>query len=139
MLGIPNFWNVLSNAPFLPFGVWGLIVLRKAPSASTIPEAWAYRGARGKVVLVGFGSSYYHWHPNKHTLFWDQPPMTLVFMVSAERPDRRAHPAPASAPSNSLPPLPGARVLAIDVRRRGDFTGVGDLRFVRAGSSHPML
>jgi hypothetical protein len=31
------------------------------------------------IFLTGFGSSYYHWHPNDNTLFWDRLPMTLCF------------------------------------------------------------
>jgi hypothetical protein len=47
------------------------------------------------VLLTGFGSSYYHWHPNDGTLFWDRLPITLVFMamfasVIEERVDARA-------------------------------------------------
>jgi hypothetical protein len=31
------------------------------------------------ILLTGFGSAYYHLHPNDGTLFWDRLPMTLGF------------------------------------------------------------
>ena len=30
--------------------------------------------------MVCFGSAYYHWNPNNHTLVWDRLPMTIGFM-----------------------------------------------------------
>ena len=72
----------MSNAPFLPFGIWGILALRKARFHEP-REARAYAVAFAATVLVGLGSSYYHWHPDNHTLFWDRLPMTLVFMGTA--------------------------------------------------------
>lgn len=72
LLGIPNFWNVVSNFPFLVVGATGLLQFRR--HAATIA---LFLG----IFLVGFGSSYYHWNPNDGTLFWDRLPMTLSFMA----------------------------------------------------------
>jgi hypothetical protein len=83
---IPNFWNVVSNLPFLAVGGAGL---------------WRFRGDPATIVLflgiflTGIGSSYYHWDPNDRTLFWDRLPMTLAFaailaLVVAERVNARA-------------------------------------------------
>ena len=55
MFGIPNFWNVVSNLPFILVGVMGLYRVRGNLSASTF-----FLG----VLLTGFGSSYYHWRPD---------------------------------------------------------------------------
>jgi len=33
------------------------------------------------VVLVGLGSSYYHWDPTTDRLVWDRLPMTIAFMA----------------------------------------------------------
>ena len=136
LLGLPHFWNVLSNAPFLPFGVWGLIALRKARFHQP-REAWAYRVAFAGTVLVGLGSSYYHWHPDNHTLFWDRLPMTLVFMalLSAAIAER-IH---ARIGASLLLPFLVLGVLAIDVWRRGELTGVGDLRLYVLVQFYPML
>ncbi len=76
--GIPNCWNVLSNLPFVAVGVVGLVaVLRVGVLASF---AWMYGVLFIGVLLTGFGSAYYHWHPDNDTLVWDRIPMTLVFM-----------------------------------------------------------
>ena len=40
----------------------------------------AYSILLAGVALVAFGSSYYHFHPDNRTLFWDRLPMTIVFM-----------------------------------------------------------
>jgi Ceramidase len=70
ILGIPNFWNVVSNLPFLAVGAAGLRRYRGDPATLVF-----FLG----VFLTGIGSSYYHWNPNDDTLFWDRLPMTLAF------------------------------------------------------------
>jgi hypothetical protein len=70
IFGIPNFWNVVSNLPFLAVGVAGLRRFRDDPATVVF-----FLG----VLLTGIGSSYYHWNPNDDTLFWDRLPMTLSF------------------------------------------------------------
>jgi hypothetical protein len=70
MFGIPNFWNVISNLPFLAVGAVGLRRFRDDPATVVF-----FLG----VFLTGIGSSYYHWNPNDDTLFWDRLPMTLAF------------------------------------------------------------
>jgi ceramidase len=71
ILGIPNFWNVISNIPFALVGVLGL---RRTS------------GAAGRVLFAGvlltcFGSAYYHLAPDDARLVWDRVPMTLAFMA----------------------------------------------------------
>jgi len=70
ILGVPNFWNVVSNLPFLAVGAAGLRRFRNDQ-----PTVVFFLG----VFLTGIGSSYYHWDPNDDTLFWDRLPMTLAF------------------------------------------------------------
>jgi ceramidase len=70
VFGIPNFWNVISNLPFLAVGAAGLRRFRNDPATVVF-----FLG----VFLTGIGSSYYHWNPNDNTLFWDRLPMTLSF------------------------------------------------------------
>jgi Ceramidase len=72
LLGIPNFWNVVSNLPFIAVGAAVLRRFRHDPITIVI-----FLG----IFLTGFGSSYYHWAPNDDTLFWDRLPMTLFFMA----------------------------------------------------------
>jgi hypothetical protein len=135
-LGIPNFGDVASNLPFVPFGLWGLWVLRKA-HFHDLRECWAYAVAFAGTVLVGFGSAYYHLHPDNRTLFWDRLPMTLVFMsllsiAIAERIHARVGAA-------LLLPFLVLGGLALDVWRRGELTGVGDLRFYLLVQFYPMV
>jgi hypothetical protein len=85
LLGIPNFWNVVSNLPFILVGALGLWKVRHGLSAGIF-----FLG----VLLTGFTSSYYHWAPNDWGLFWDRLPMTFAFMailanVIEERIDER--------------------------------------------------
>jgi hypothetical protein len=85
-LGVPNFWNVVSNLPFIAVGAVGVQQFRRNSTALVI-----FLG----IFLTGFGSSYYHWDPNDRTLFWDRLPMTLSFMgiltaVAEERLGARA-------------------------------------------------
>ena len=75
ILGIPNFWNVLTNLPFLACGLVGLFSLRAFPQKK-IQYVIFFLG----IFLVGFGSAYFHWNPNNSTLVWDRLPMTVVFM-----------------------------------------------------------
>ena len=72
LLGVPNFWNVVSNLPFIAVGAAGLQQFYRNPATFVL-----FLG----VLLTGFGSSYYHWNPNDGTLFWDRLPMTLCFMA----------------------------------------------------------
>jgi len=80
LLGIPDFWNVVTNLPFLLVAVWGLRAFR---SRTAFQQGWE-RAAYGILLLgmalVAFGSGYYHWHPDSATLVWDRLPMTAVFM-----------------------------------------------------------
>jgi hypothetical protein len=72
LLGVPNFWNVVSNLPFVVVGAVGLARCRHDVTNTII---------FGGIFLTGFGSSYYHWAPDDGTLFWDRLPMALAFMA----------------------------------------------------------
>ena len=85
LLGVPNFFNVISNVPFLLVGVWGLmLVLGRRPSDRqpfiTPVERWPYVVFATGVALTCFGSAYYHLAPDNARLVWDRLPMTLAFM-----------------------------------------------------------
>jgi hypothetical protein len=72
-LGVPNFWNVVSNLPFVAVGAVGLWQFHRHPTAIAL---------FGGMLLTGFGSAYYHWAPSDDTLFWDRLPLTLAFMAA---------------------------------------------------------
>jgi hypothetical protein len=71
-LGIPNFWNVFSNLPFLIVAIIGW--LNPNRSRRAVAEIF-----RADVFLTGLGSAYYHWSPTTERLFWDRLPMTIGF------------------------------------------------------------
>ena len=73
--GVPNFWNVISNAPFFIVGFLGIYKLSSFASVKT-QYLLFFLG----VLLVAFGSGYYHLDPNDYTLVWDRIPMTIAFM-----------------------------------------------------------
>jgi hypothetical protein len=70
IFAIPNFWNVVSNLPFIAIGAVGLRRFHDDPATTVLFLGF---------LLTGIGSSYYHWDPNDGTLFWDRLPMTLSF------------------------------------------------------------
>jgi hypothetical protein len=71
-IGIPNFWNVVSNLPFVVVGAVGLWQFRRNSAIAVF-----FLG----IFLTGFGSAYYHLEPNDRTLFWDRLPMAVSFMA----------------------------------------------------------
>lgn len=73
-----NTWDVLSNLPFIFFGLWGLILSFK-PQLSKALKIYLITFFIGS-ILVGLGSGYYHLNPNSETLVWDRLPMTISFM-----------------------------------------------------------
>jgi ceramidase len=127
-LSIPNFFNVLSNIPFIIVGFMGLYSLFISNKISKIEElkvgyCFLFLG----LLLIGFGSSYYHLWPSNKTLVWDRLPMTLAFMaliaiiiteyLSVELGKRLLYP---------LFIVGGATVLYWDYT---ESNGAGDLRF----------
>ena len=72
ILGIPYFWNVVSNLPFIAVGAAGIRLSHRNPAIFAL-----FFG----ILMTGFGSSYYHLEPNDKTLFWDRLPMAISFMA----------------------------------------------------------
>jgi hypothetical protein len=81
LLGVPNFWNVLSNLPFVLVGLAGLAwtVRHLHAIERQLRPAWLLLFAG--VALVGLGSGWYHLDPDNSSLVWDRLPMTLAFMA----------------------------------------------------------
>lgn len=78
---IPNFFNVVSNTPFLVTGLLGVIFcIRKLNlkdvNSIMLNNLMFFSG----ILLTGVGSSYYHNNPNNNTLVWDRLPMAISFM-----------------------------------------------------------
>lgn len=77
---VPNFFNVLSNLPFLIGGALGLHLIwrgggRFIDPREQLPYLVFFLGA----LLTCFGSAYYHAAPDNARLVWDRLPMTLGF------------------------------------------------------------
>ena len=82
--GIPNFGDVVSNAPFLVVGGLGLAALfgRSTTAGERTAPVWlSFVVYFAGVGLVAFGSAYYPWNPLDETLFWDRLPMAIAFMA----------------------------------------------------------
>ncbi len=89
--GVAHGQNVWSNLLFLLAGMVGLIRSRNLPQS--------FRGSGVTVsiclMLVAFGSAYYHEDPRDATLAWDRLPLAVAFMaalvlVASDRIDSRA-------------------------------------------------
>jgi hypothetical protein len=85
LLGVPNGANVLSNAPFVVIGAWGLFAAAHAAVREPV-ERWPLIVLFAGVLATGFGSAYFHLFPldergvtNKATLFWDRLPIAIGF------------------------------------------------------------
>ena len=86
ILGIPHYFDVLSNVFFLIVGLSGTrFVLRErndeSPAFVRPLERWPYLIFFASVALTAFGSAYYHLHPDDQRLVWDRIP--IMFSVMA--------------------------------------------------------
>ena len=79
IFSIEHFWNVVSNVPFLIFGLIGIFFTVNNNRKMNLPinSVTFYLG----IFLTGIGSIYYHHEPCSETLVWDRLPMTISFMA----------------------------------------------------------
>ena len=81
-LNIPNIYNILSSLPFVIIGIMGMRLVALGRASGGLVELQAvYMTFFAGVFLTGFGSVYYHYHPDNQTLLWDRLPMTIAFMA----------------------------------------------------------
>jgi hypothetical protein len=78
LLGVPSFWNVVSNIGYLMVGVHGLTRTGRFASCELLSGYITFCVA---VALVALGSAYYHYAPSTQTLVWDRLPMSVAFMT----------------------------------------------------------
>ena len=141
-LGVPNFFDVVSNVPFLIVGLWGLVCVAMRAvgrdSAFIVPaERWPYVIPAAGVVMTCFGSAYYHLAPGNARLVWDRLPMTLGFMslLSAmlmERVNLRAG-------LMALGPLLALGLASVVAWYASERRGAGDLRFYLVTQYYTLL
>ncbi|MHC4717608.1 MAG: hypothetical protein ACYS5V_11610 [Planctomycetota bacterium] len=135
ILGVANFFDVASNAPFALVGAVGLWFLagdaaaarRGRRSRLDWQDRWTFGVMFAGVLLTAFGSGYYHLAPDNATLFWDRLPMTVAFMgllagMIAERISRKAG-------ACLLVPLVLFGMATVAYWRWTEGRGAGDLRF----------
>lgn len=80
IMGMPNFWNVMSNVPFVAVGIAGIWWIAACGRYSGFLTANCLLFFTG-ILLTGIGSSYYHHAPDNQTLVCDRLPMTISFMA----------------------------------------------------------
>ena len=79
--GIPHFWNVVTNIPFLVIGIIGFFKIQKQELTGILPELFrTYLAFFMGLVLIGLGSGYYHLNPSNSTLVGDRMAITITFM-----------------------------------------------------------
>ena len=79
---VNNFWNVISNIPFIIIGLIGIYENKnKKLVHDNFKTTPIYSVFFLGVFLTGFGSSWFHLNPNNATLVWDRLPMTIGFMA----------------------------------------------------------
>ena len=82
VLSIPNFWNVVSNVPFLIVGAMGINGVIRKDRFTLLPEIFpAYLAFFLSIFLIGIGSGYYHLWPSNETLGFDRLAMAVSFMA----------------------------------------------------------
>jgi hypothetical protein len=95
LFGIPNFWNVISNLPFLVVGVVGLCeVVNGSGQGGLASLRWVYGMYFFFIACACFGSSYYHLDPTNASLSWDRLPIacaitTFLVIVIGEHLDEK--------------------------------------------------
>jgi hypothetical protein len=135
---IPNFWNVVSNIPFIIAGFIGVNSFKQPGRLKVISEInTAYILLFFGTFLVGFGSSYYHLAPDNQTLVWDRLPMTIAFMslfsiIISEFISVRSGKA-------LLLPLILAGACSVIYWHFSEMSFKGDLRFYALVQFYPML
>ena len=81
LMNVPHLWNVISNAAFIIVGILGMNALQKQELVILDEIKLFYWSFFIGVLLIGFGSAYYHLQPDNTTLIWDRLPMTIAFMA----------------------------------------------------------
>ena len=143
LLGVPNFFDVISNVPFLLIGALGLAFVwrqhrldtgeRFVEKSELVPYALFFAG----ILLTSLGSAYYHLAPDNGRLAWDRLPLSLVFVsffaaVIAERINLKVGLA-------LLLPLVILGLNSVIYWNLSEMKGAGDLRLYLVVQLGPML
>lgn len=134
LLGIPNFWNVVSNLPFVLVGITAMLLPVPAQRRDLAPAVRVFALA---LLLTGLGSGWYHLDPSNASLLWDRLPMAVGFMaffsvVISLGLDLRLG-------QRLLWPLAAVGLLSVLYWYIGELGGAGDLRIYGLVQFLPML
>lgn len=136
ILSVNNFWNVISNIPFLILGIVGLYkseVFKNSLAVSSLPYVMLCIGVAG----IGLGSGYYHYTPSNASLVWDRIPMTITFMSFFSIVISRY--VNYKTGMFLLFPLLILGIVSVLVWYFGELRGSGDLRLYALVQFYPML
>ena len=129
----PNFWNVISNLPFL---FCGIIFFKLRKNSDSFFRTISYLMGIG-FILTGMGSAYYHLEPNNSTLVWDRIPMTIVFVSFFSLVIHQYVSKKIAA--NSLIPLIISGILSVVYWIYTESKGTGDLRWYIIIQYYPLI
>ena len=145
LLGVPNFFNVVSNAAFALVGAAGLWFLagdaasarRGRPSGLAWQDRCTFGVMFAGVFLTALGSAGYHLRPDNAALFWDRLGMSVAFMgflagMIVERVSRNGGAA-------LLVPLVVGGLASVAYWQWTERQGAGDLRFYALVQVFPLL
>ena len=80
--GIPRFFDVISNLPFVLVGLLGLYKSLVSKTLIVVKENQKnYHVFFIGLALLGVGSGYYHLAPTNASLVWDRIPITIAIMA----------------------------------------------------------
>ena len=136
--GIPNFWNVVTNVPFLVLGITGFFKIQKQVLTGVLPDLFkAHLTFFLGLFLTGLGSGYYHFDPSNSTLVGDRMAITVTFMsffvlIFGESISTRTA-------SRLLVPLLFLGLASVVYWNITENMGTGDLRFYALVQFLPML
>ena len=138
IFNLQNFWNVISNLPYLIIGILGFYKVMQSSGLTILAELkLAYLMFFAAVAVVSLGSGYYHLAPDNSTLVWDRLPITVVFMsffsiLVSEFISLRVGKA-------LLFPLVVAGILSVVYWHLSEGWGEGDLRFYALVQFTPVI
>ena len=136
--GIPHFWNVVTNIPFLVLGITGFFKMQNQELTGILPDFFrAYSTFFMGLVLTALGSGYYHLDPSNSTLVGDRMAITVTFMsffvlIFGESISTRTA-------SRLLVPLLFLGLASVVYWNITENLGTGDLRFYALVQFLPML
>lgn len=135
--GLPRCLDTASNALFVLAGALGLRFTLRQGVWRDRREAWPYGLFFLAMILVGFGSGYYHLAPDNKRLLWDRLAMMLALMAWF-----------AAVVCERVGPRVGLRLLPLVVAAGlgsaawwgwSEARGMGDLRFYLLLQLYPVL